>query len=265
MMMQDILSEADWLRLIPDPPLQQSWAYGATMQALGGRVRRVRADGGAVQVLERRGLRLISRPQCGAAVWRRMARHAGLTLVTTPGPARGIVPLITARHHAEWHIAAEPDALLAAMDAKWRNHLRGSKSADISEGHTAILAQICELCAAQAHVRGYRDLPGQFVESWTGDRLILHLSRGGLMLAGAVFLIHGAIATYQLAWTDPEGRRAEAHRAMLWRAALMLRQRGVRRIDLGALDADNPGLARFKLGTGARLVEVGPTSLVLPG
>lgn len=265
MMMQDILSETDWLRLIADPPLQQSWAYGATMQALGGRVRRVQTADGAVQLLERRGLRLISRPQCGVAVWRRMARHAGVTLVTAPGRAGGTLPLITARHHAEWDIAAEPDVLRAALDAKWRNHLRMAESCAISDGHAAILRQICEVCAAQAQVRGYRDLPGRFVENWAGERLILHLSQRGRMLAGAVFLIHGGGATYQLAWTSPEGRKAEAHRAMLWRAALMLRHHGVRRIDLGALDAGNPGLARFKLGTGARLVEIGPTSLVLPG
>lgn len=52
---------------------------------------------------------------------------------------------------------------------------------------------------------------------------------------------------------------------MLWQAALVLRGQGVQRLDLGAVDATNPGLARFKLGTGARLVSLGPSSLVLPG
>jgi hypothetical protein len=51
---------------------------------------------------------------------------------------------------------------------------------------------------------------------------------------------------------------------MLWHAALLLRGRGVTRIDLGPVDAGNPGLAGFKLGTGARLVNLGPTGLVLP-
>ncbi len=261
--MQDIQSEADWQHLLPDPPLQQSWAYGATMQALGARVRRVQLEGGPVQFLDRHGLRLISRP--AGAPLRELARHFGLTVATTRCRAPWLLPLITARHHVEWDISSPPEALLAGMEPKWRHGLRKSENCNISEGNAAILAQVCGQCAAQARRRGYRDLPASFAEGWAGTRLVLHLSRRGQMLAGSVFLTHGAAATYHLAWTNPEGRAAEAHRAMLWHAALALRRQGVRRIDLGAVDAGNPGLARFKLGTGARLVEIGPTSLVLPG
>ena len=67
-----------------------------------------------------------------------------------------------------------------------------------------------------------------------------------------------------LGWADPAARAGFAHGPMLWQAALELRARGVRWIDLGAVDAANPGLARFKLGTGAALRALGPTCWVLP-
>jgi hypothetical protein len=53
---------------------------------------------------------------------------------------------------------------------------------------------------------------------------------------------------------------------MLYRAACALREEGVRWLDLGSVNTeDAPGLARFKLGTGAALRRLGHTLLVLPG
>ena len=50
-----------------------------------------------------------------------------------------------------------------------------------------------------------------------------------------------------------------------WQAAQALRAEGVRWLDLGSVDNEAaPGLARFKLGTGARLCRLGATCLVLP-
>ena len=49
-------------------------------------------------------------------------------------------------------------------------------------------------------------------------------------------------------------------------AALALRDDGVRWLDLGTVDTDvAPGLAHFKLGTGAELRQLGATVWVLPG
>jgi hypothetical protein len=53
---------------------------------------------------------------------------------------------------------------------------------------------------------------------------------------------------------------------MLFHAALALRAEGVRWLDLGSVNTeDAPGLARFKLGTGAVLHPLGSTLLVVPG
>jgi hypothetical protein len=52
---------------------------------------------------------------------------------------------------------------------------------------------------------------------------------------------------------------------MLARAAEALAAEGLRWLDLGTVDTEAaPGLARFKLGTGARLRRLGATCLVLP-
>ncbi|WP_435258908.1 hypothetical protein ACSBLW_03810 [Thioclava sp. FR2] len=90
------------------------------------------------------------------------------------------------------------------------------------------------------------------------------LATGRPLTAGAVFLLHGPNATYHAAWSSPEGLATGAPRAILWSAAQILSGKGIRSIDLGAFDAAKPGLARFKLGTGARRENLGPTSLLPP-
>jgi hypothetical protein len=255
------LTDSEWDILVPAPPLQQSRSYGAALVRLGARAERALLHNVPVQVITRRGLRMIHRPPPSICL-APLARHAGVTVATST--AAGILPLITARHHAEWDVSPTSEALRKALAPKWRGHLNSSECTDISEGHDAILQDLLNKDIAQGRARGYRNLGAAFLAAWRGERLILHVSRKGGMLAAMLFLIHGAAATYLIAWTSAEGRRIEAHRAMLWHAALLLRGRGVTRIDLGPVDAGNPGLAGFKLGTGARLVNLGPTGLVLP-
>ena len=99
---------------------------------------------------------------------------------------------------------------------------------------------------------------------WAYGQALWRWPARGAIAAGMLFLIHGQGASYHLGWADPAARAGFAHGPMLWQAALELRARGVRWIDLGAVDAANPGLARFKLGTGAALRALGPTCWVLP-
>lgn len=254
------MTESEWAARRPAPPLQQSWAYGQAMAALGARP----FWQGRVQGLARRGLRLVQRAELDAASARRLARHAGATVVTAPLSGRGIVPLVTACHHAEWDLTPDPARLRAGLAGKWRNALSGSEGLALRQGGEAARNALLARCAEQARQRGYRGLPEAFLHAWPGRSLLLHHSPGGEMAAAMLFLIHAGAATYHLGWTSPAGRAAGAHRAMLWQAALHLRDTGVVRLDLGAVDTGNPGLARFKLGTGAQIVPLGPTSLVLP-
>ncbi len=246
------------------PPLQQSPSYGNAMAALGARVRHLHLGARRVQVIERRGLRLIQRAVLALPEARRLARFPGATLLTAPLRGMGLVPLITARVHAEWDLTLPPDRLRAGLHGKWRNALRRGEGLDLGQNDPRALADLLMQHEAQARARHYQTLPAAFVSHWTGGRLLLHLRHKSVLEAAMLFLIHGAAATYHIGWASAYGRDVQAHRAMLWRAAVMLREQGVRLLDLGAVDAGNPGLAGFKLGTGARLIEVGATSLVLP-
>lgn len=250
------------MTLAPDAlPLQQSPAYGAAMAALGAHVRQI----GAVQLIERPGLRLIQRAALTLPEARRLARFPGATILTAPLRGPGLVPLITPRHHAEWDLSPEPEALRRGLHGKWRNALRRGEALHLGQDDPRALADLLAREAEQARHRHYRNLPAGFVAHWPGPRVLLHLRHKGVLEAAMLVLIHGAAATYHIGWTSAAGRARQAHRAMLWQAALHLRAAGVRRLDLGAVDSSNPGLARFKLGTGARLSDLGPTSLVLPG
>ena len=242
------------------PPLQQSPAYGAAMAALGARVRQICA----VQVIERPGLRLIQRAALTLTEARRLARFPGVTILTAPVTGPGLVPLVTPRSHAEWDLSPEPQALRAQLHGKWRNALRRGEALHLGQDDPRALSDLLAREGEQSRLRRYRSLPAAFVAHWPGPRLILHLRHKGVLEAAMLFLIHGASATYHIGWASEAGRAAQAHRAMLWRAALQLRDAGVRRLDLGPVDSSNEGLARFKLGTGARLTDLGPTSLVLP-
>ena len=83
--------------------------------------------------------------------------------------------------------------------------------------------------------------------------------------AAMAFVRHGSTATYQLGWSSDAARKAGAHAVMLLTAAEALQADGVSWLDLGSVDTERaPGLARFKLGTGASLRQLGATVLVLP-
>jgi lipid II:glycine glycyltransferase (peptidoglycan interpeptide bridge formation enzyme) len=70
-----------------------------------------------------------------------------------------------------------------------------------------------------------------------------------------LFLVHGSTATYHLGWADDAGREHSAHNLLLWQACSLLAERGVQQLDLGGVNTQsNPGLARFKLGAGGRVV-----------
>lgn len=107
------------------------------------------------------------------------------------------------------------------------------------------------------------------VNAWhaSGGAVRVFVARaGGTRLAAMLFLLHGRVATYQIGWAGPEGRRAAAHPLCMWRAVEHLKAEGIERIDLGTVNTeDAPGLARFKIGTGATVRPLGATYLVPPG
>lgn len=257
-------------------PFQQSEAYAAAAAASGARVRWCEVDGGRALAIERGRLRLISRgpvwetertPEEQKRALRHLARWPGITIATPEVELRGLglVPLVTPLHHAIWRLG--PD-LRAGLSGKWRNRLTSSEKSGIRvrDGGRAVLDRLLIEETRQRKDRGYRSLPPQFSAALPSDSLRLWDWRhGGDTGAAMAFVVDGSCATYHLGWASEPAREAGVHAVMLMRAAEALQAEGVRWLDLGSVDTDRaPGLARFKLGTGAALKRLGSTVLVLP-
>ncbi len=257
-------------------PFQQSAPYAEAALASGARVRWCDLDSGRALVVERGRLRLVSRGPVWAAGcsaedqrrWlRRLARWPGVTIATpeTGVQGFGLVPLVTPMHHAIWWL--EPD-LRAGLAGKWRNRLMAAERAGVTvcPGSPAVLDRLILEEQRQRQVRGYRSLPATFIQGLPPDALrIWEWRQGGDLAAAMVFVRHGGSATYHLGWGSEAARRQGVHTVMLMAGARALQVEGVRWLDLGSVDTERaPGLARFKLGTGAALRRLGATVLVLP-
>lgn len=297
----DRLDPRAWAAALPDSAcaMQHSWRYGAAVTALGRQVNRAEIwQGGRfyglAQVVTRRAgpltLGLLSRGPVwlDAAPADPVAVHGALRrglpgagrgprglIVTAESPADGarLLPLVTPVCLAELALGREPGAMRAAMHGKWRNHLARAERAGLKTALTIPtaddLAWLLTLDRAQARARGCRGLPPAFLGAWAaqkGPPMRLWTARQGAeTVAAMLFLDHPPGVTYQIGWTGAAGRAACAHHLLLWQAIRHFGRNGRRRLDLGPLDTVTaPGLARFKLGAGARPRWLGATGLVLP-
>lgn len=164
-------------------------------------------------------------------------------------------------------------ARLAAQHGKWRNRLRHAQGAGLvlheSAFDPATHRDLLSQEVAQQRARRYRALPAAFTLAYAaqnpGAARIWSAQHCGQHVAHLLILTHGDTATYHIGWTGPEGRRRSAHTLLLWQAANALADRGIARLDLGPADTTHaPGLARFKLGSGALAQRLGPSMLALP-
>ncbi|MGD2131413.1 MAG: GNAT family N-acetyltransferase [Maricaulaceae bacterium] len=157
------------------------------------------------------------------------------------------------------------DDLRARLEGKWRNRLAAAERAGLAIARGGVkprqYAWLLEKESGQRAVRGYRALPTGFVEAYAEAKgakdalLVLRAGEDRDPIAGMMFLIHGEAASYHIGWSSDEGRKAGAHNVLLWRGVEMLRERGVRRLDLGGVNTQSgAGLARFKIGVGGEVV-----------
>lgn len=249
-------------------PFQQSAVYAAAAGACGVRLKWLESPVGPILVLKRGRVRLISRISgLDRRDLRQLARWPGVTIVTPEDSLSGVglVPLVTPMHHAIW--ALGPD-LRAGMARNWRGHLRQAERSGLRlrRGDTDTLAVLVATEAMQRVERRYRALPAAFSRALPESALrIWEWREASSMQAAMCFVVHGSSASYHLGWGSMTARLAGVHQLMLTQAAEALWTEGVRWLDLGSVDGERvPGLARFKLGTGATLKRLGATCLVLP-
>lgn len=275
-------------------PLQQSPAYAAALARLGRATRcaGILLDGepvGFARIVARRlgpfRLSLVLRgpvwtapvsPAAEGEALRQIARSVSpLVVVPERGGAggRGVVPLMTPRHVALLDLTPEADRLRADLHGKWRNRLvraeEAAVQARIGDPDPAQVAALLTRDAAQQRARGYRALPARFTHAWLagdpGSALYAEARQRGETIAAMFFLLHRPWASYHVGWSGPEGRRLNTHNLLLWQAILRLKAEGYTTLDLGDVNTeDAPGLARYKIGTGAAVAALGATSLILP-
>jgi len=84
-------------------------------------------------------------------------------------------------------------------------------------------------------------------------------SLSGKDIAGVLFITHGQCATYQIGWSDEQGRKHCAHHSLLWNAREELKKRDITALDLGGIndhDDTQKGLSNFKRGIGGDEIEL---------
>ncbi|WP_415182962.1 lipid II:glycine glycyltransferase FemX [Phaeovulum sp.] len=287
---EEIIAHSEWDGLLAghNAALQQYWAYGQIAARQGARVERASLWQGGVpvavaQILRRRGMAVVMRgpvwlmaagPELHRAGLRALARRH-LCLLATPENAVsgwGVVPLITPRYQAVLDLRPDLPTLRARLAGTWRNRVSHAQKAGLR-----VMALdgpkdwrwLIDAEKRQRAQRKYRALPVGFVDAWAGAEpggvRALQVVHDGAALAGMVFLRHGDGVSYHLGWSGVEGRAVSAHNLLLWHAIEQLKAEGAQWLDLGDVNHDRaPGLAHFKLGTGAQAKPLGATAILLP-
>ncbi|WP_410347988.1 GNAT family N-acetyltransferase [Yoonia sp.] len=262
-------------------PLQQHPHFAAALTRLGRPVRFVDIDGAAPVLAVRQCGQLIT---SRGPVWQRVGqddamRGSELRLINADKPddtllrAAGFYRLMTNAHVAELDLSRSEGARQAAMTPKWRNAWRVARSSPMTLAETPYEKQrhawLLKADLAQQRSKRFRGLPHALIDAYARDQpdkvqVIVGYERE-TPIAAMLFLLHWPVATYHIGWTGPRGRELCAHHRMIIDAADRFSQRGFSRMDLGLVDTENtPGLARFKIGTGAQVRPLGGTWARLP-
>ena len=268
--------------------LMQSPAFAAALTALGVRTRALQlAKCPPVQMVVRDipalgRAAMISRVTGPPADLRDAARASGIAaLVLSPAqPAgaacrdAGFFPLFTPAYRAIAPLHQDPEVQTGRQRQKWRNRLHHAQRSRLVISRVAMPTReagwVFDANDAQARRKGYRPLPRCLIEAYAtqapDDVCLFEARLGGQPVAGMIFARHAQCASYLIGHNTAEGRRRSAHNLLLWEAMRWLACAGVELLDLGMLDTVNaPGLARFKLGSGAVAQSLGGTWLHAPG
>lgn len=187
-----------------------------------------------------------------------------------PGQFPGI-KIRAGAHVADLSLDGSATQLRAAMAQKWRNRLNYAAGRGLKVAQTALTADpahwLLRKDRAQQKTKRFRGYPVAFSAAYAaanpGQARLFEVRASGEPIAAMLFLCHGAVATYHIGWTSEDGRAVSAHHLALWEAMKALKARGIQRIDLGTVDTETaPGLARFKLGSGAICRPLGGTWLM---
>lgn len=188
-------------------------------------------------------------------------KRLSATVITAPDGILAQAAAMTGGWDAIWHLPAAQDALPRMLKQKWRNRyakaLREGCTVAVSRPKSDAMAWLEAGEIAQRKTKGYRMLPADLPRSLAQHRgraeaILVTARHSGQYVAAASFICFSDTATYFSGVTTPLGRTVSAQHAVLFAAATHLVKQGIKKINLGLVDTRKaPGLARFKLGTGA--------------
>jgi lipid II:glycine glycyltransferase (peptidoglycan interpeptide bridge formation enzyme) len=274
--------------------MQQHWIYGASMRLPGMQIHRaeVQLDGKTValaQFICRRYAYLLGVALCTrgpiwlsevsdsdkARIQRALKRSLPMSrpriilfspdLTDPKHPSMASLTRVLTGYSTVMLDLSQPlTALRAGLHPYWRNRLStaersGLKIAELAHDSPELPRVLAEENRQRERKRFYA-LPLGFIEHYLEEggaesALILQASWQSRPVAAMLFLIHGSSATYQLGWTNPQGRALNAHNLILWGAIERLQQRGIVKLDLGGVNThDLPGISRFKINTGGEVI-----------
>lgn len=192
----------------------------------------------------------------------------------SPALARiGALPLVSPSFVARLDLNKSPDQHKASLHQKWRNRLTRAQSHGLKISRQNLPPDARHwLFAAdqlQQRQRAYRSWPTELTLAYAkenkGKAKLFQAFHGKDPVAAILILRHGLGATYHVAHATPMGKSLSAHNLLIWEAITWLASKGCQQLDLGLINTEEaPGLARFKLGTGARLSQLGGTWALWP-
>jgi len=161
-------------------------------------------------------------------------------------------------------LAPDADTLRANLKSNWRNKLSKAERAGLTiEWDTTgkHLSWLTGIYAADKSIRAYGGPSPQFLRKYgpllaaKGDLLVGRALKDGEPIAFVLFARHGRSATYLVGWSSVDGRENAAHHLLLWEGALVLKEKGIKELDLGGINDDGAeGIKIFKEGLGGRNV-----------
>lgn len=278
------------------PTLQQSRLYASALQLAGQRIKHIMlSDGGQASLVLRQFGPLRLGLVAGGPSWISVlaggapgelvseltakVRTVGVAAFVTNAEAvshdrcylnAGHLPLITSQHEARLCLPTTSRLARAALMTKWRNRLVRAETAGLrvtsERFDPAPHEWLLQAEAEQRRNRGYRGHPLWLYKAMArlepNALRVFIAHRGPSRHAFMLFVAHEGVATYAVGQVDAIGRKYSAHNLLLWRAIEHFIENRFSRLDLGSIETEqNPGLARFKLGTGAHVHARGATFL----
>lgn len=154
--------------------------------------------------------------------------------------------------------------ILTGMNANTRNNILQSGSADLSiEWDVAgtHAPWMTGVYAADKALHKYGGPSPQFLQKYIphlvkdGNYALGRAVSKGQPVAFVLFVKHGRSATYLAGWSEKDGQVSLAHHLLFWQGIKMLKEQGIKELDLGDVNNDNAkGIKEFKEGLGGRVV-----------